>query len=134
MTNGGLTLGEFLQRLKIERSRINKDMWKHDEVQVFYDIGDLFPTEFASFRGYYEDIALGFSAGEIAYEPQTVDEFIERTEATIGATFYGYKGGDFKMDEDSALWIANWGDSSSTVVYDVRLHSFQIVIHTRYED
>lgn len=55
-----------------------------------------------SYRGYYTD--LSFEPGETP-----LDAFVATCEECVGKVFEGYKGGDFRMTEDSPLWVAEWG-------------------------
>lgn len=57
-----------------------------------------------SYRGYYSDLSFD-SAGK----PITVAEFKATCEKAVGETFQGYKGGDYKMDNDTPLWVAQYG-------------------------
>ncbi len=38
-------------------------------------------------------------------------DFIALLKRTVGATLYGYKGGEFLMIEDTPVWVANYGES-----------------------
>ncbi len=58
-----------------------------------------------SFRGYYEDVA---------FEPAknvTVASMLKNAKDALGATFKGYKGGEFKMHEYTDCWICEYGTS-----------------------
>lgn len=59
-----------------------------------------------SYRGYYSD--LSFMAKEEG-EATTAAELLEKCEVALGATFCGYKGGDYFMGPESPLWIAEYG-------------------------
>lgn len=56
-----------------------------------------------SYRGYYNDVA---------FEPKayvTVGEMLHHAKSAVGATFHGYKGGEYKMDTLTNTWIAEYG-------------------------
>ena len=55
-----------------------------------------------SYRGYYDDLA---------FEPgvTTVGELLKAAEKALGHTFEGYKGGEFIMEKNTPIWIANYG-------------------------
>lgn len=55
-----------------------------------------------SYRGYYRDLA--FKPGE-----STAGAVLEAARAALGATFQGYKGGDFVMGESTPMWVAPYG-------------------------
>lgn len=52
-----------------------------------------------SYRGYYEQLAF-----EVTYDI-TVGDMLAAAEAAMGATFQGWKGGDYVMDGDSDCWL-----------------------------
>jgi len=59
-----------------------------------------------SYRGHYE---------ELAFEPAeniTVGEMLAACRSALGATFQGWKGGDYTMDADTECWIAVRGETS----------------------
>ena len=56
-----------------------------------------------SYRGYYYDVA---------FEPKEnvkLSEMLRYAESALGEEFEGWKGGYYKMEEDSDVWIAEWG-------------------------
>ena len=76
------------------------------KLEVMFD-GHLYPDgTIASYRGYYEQAALGWS-GKLT--DVTVDTLIEVLRGAIGRTFVGWKGGDYEFHTDTPLWLANRG-------------------------
>lgn len=74
--------------------------------EVMFD-GHLYPDgTIASYRGYYEQAALGWS-GKLT--DVTVDTLIEVLRGAIGRTFVGWKGSDYEFHTDTPLWLANEG-------------------------
>lgn len=62
-----------------------------------------------SYRGDYSDLA---------FEPQrgtTIVAMLEAATSAVGATFQGYKGGDFVMDEWTRVWLACEGTVGETI-------------------
>lgn len=60
-------------------------------------------AEPGSYRGYYNDLA---------FKPTrnvTVASMLAHAESALGATFEGYKGGEYTMDEWTTCWIAEYG-------------------------
>lgn len=62
-----------------------------------------------SYRGYYEDVAF-----EPAPNARVVDMLDSATSA-LGATFQGWKGGDFTMDEHTLVWLAFEGACGESI-------------------
>lgn len=121
---GGKTqmrLGELIDALK-----------RQDQAEaVKYDFVHHGPTTLASYRGYYEDLALGYD--EKGNYP-TVAELITRLESAIGEVFTGWKGGDYTMTRDTPVWVANPGESGSTVIVGVEKHLYVTLITEMVDD
>lgn len=65
-----------------------------------------------SYRGYYSDLSFEFQKGT-----QSCGDFLLMLKQNcLGATFTGYKGGDFYMDEDTPLWIAKYGYTGQAII------------------
>ena len=115
-----LSLGELITRL----SECPKDS------SVIFDFGGLHPTQCASYRGYYSDLAIGFSSEGPRPSVAVVLVFLK---SAVGRTFTGWKGGDYKMTKGSQVWVANPGDTSDTVITAVQSHSYGVILHTAWE-
>lgn len=62
-----------------------------------------------SYRGYYEDVA---------FEPAenvTVASMLAHARSALGATFTGYKGGEYTMQEYTQTWRAEYGCTGETI-------------------
>lgn len=56
-----------------------------------------------SYRGYYD---------QLAFEPRenvTAGAMLADAKSALGKTFKGYKGGAYKMDEWTDVWLAEYG-------------------------
>ena len=121
MNCGQLTLGQLIARLKKEDA--------DDTVQ--FDFGGLSPTHFGSYRGCYEDLALGFTEDSCsASRATTVGELLKRAEQCIGATFTGYKGGEYTMGDHTGVWVANPGGSTGTGLMGVVYREGIVILTT----
>lgn len=71
------------------------------------DPNQVVPMGFAvphSYRGSYDNVA---------FEPMTnttVREMLAAARSALGKTFYGYKGGEYRMDKATDVYLANYGD------------------------
>lgn len=78
----------------------------------------LSPTTVTSYRGIYAELAIGVECTKYG---RPVGEVASMLEAAVGATFEGYKGGSYKMDRSTHVWIANWGEAGDSEVTGVRI-------------
>lgn len=62
-----------------------------------------------SYRGYYDQLAF-----EPAHDVRVSDMLACATGA-IGATYSGYKGGEFTMDASTDVWLAEYGSTGETI-------------------
>lgn len=81
---------------------------------------ELYPTTFDSYRGYYDELALGYSIEE-PEKLMTVEDLINEAISCIGKEFIGYKGGHFTMDTNTPLWISNYGKCSDTKIEKITM-------------
>ena len=111
-----MTLGELIATLKR----------KDPDHYVTFGFDYARPTCVDSYRGYYEDLAIGYKR----HEPCTVASLLKMLEAVDGQTLTGWKGGDYTMDSDTVLWMANPGESCSMAIVDVVETPYQIWLKT----
>jgi hypothetical protein len=90
------TLGEFIETL---------DGLPADK-PVRFQHGDA-PRAFVSWRGDYRQLTL---TGGMARECPTVAQLRALAVTADGATFTGYKGGEFTMGRHTALYADKWGE------------------------
>ena len=68
-----------------------------------------------SYRGYYECLAFE------PVENVLVGNMLEDAITALGATFQGYKGGDYTMKEHTECYLANYGDCGEELGYTLLL-------------
>jgi len=100
-----------------------------DGLQVLFDFCNFVPTKIESYRGYYEDLALGHKPLDDAEQPSvaTVRALLK---AAVGAHFAGYKGGEYTGFWETALWVDNPGKDSSTAIVGVVNAGYVVIIKT----
>lgn len=62
-----------------------------------------------SYRGYYD---------ELAFEPRenvTIGAMLADARRALGATYQGYKGGDFTMYEWTPCWLSEYGTTGEQI-------------------
>lgn len=86
-----LNLGDLVERLERE------------------DPDRVVPMGFANPHSYRGDYS------KLAFEPArdvTIGAMLDAARAALGATFGGYKGGDYTMHDYTEVWLANYGEDS----------------------
>lgn len=101
------------------------------EAEVQFDFGGFGPTGVDSYRGYYSDLALSYddqvgmlNAGDLLKELRAAD----------GAVFTGYKGGDYRMNRSTPVWVANWGRCHGVAVVAVEDQEWRVLLRTQLID
>jgi len=89
-----MTLGQLIERLERE-----------DAGRVL-SMGLAHPH---SYRGYYSQLAFE------PIGPVSVGEMLAQARSANGATFHGYKGGEYTMDLDTPVWVAAYGDCGEPI-------------------
>lgn len=98
-------------------------------IPVVFDYGtDTSVRSVDSYRGYYADLAL-----EPGDQLCTADQLYVMLKRAHGATFEGYKGGDFVMDGDTPLWSAHYGSTGPAIV-DAKVIGDRLVLITKRVD
>lgn len=64
-----------------------------------------------SYRGYYSELCL-----EIVGSSMPAAQLAEMLEQCLDATFEGYKGGDFTMNQYTDVWIGEYGTSYGDLI------------------
>jgi hypothetical protein len=119
---GNLTIGDMLTKL---------DQFNDDET-VTYSNGAYFDGSFGSYRGYYEDMYLGFDREDQGCN--TVGHLKTALESALShGEMTGYKGGEFSIEEDTLLWSASYGCIGDMVV-DVLKLSDKVYVITKEDE
>lgn len=110
-----LTLGEMVKFLSDKRRNL----------PIKFDTG-VFPGRLGSYRGYYSDLAIAPSS-----DPLTIEGFLPSALAAIGAEFTGYKGGEFRMNSDTPLWLSDYGICSDIAIVGIYATDDEVVLQTK---
>lgn len=121
-----LTLGELIDLL----SRRSPAFEDNKPQTVRFDFGDFVPSKLLSYRGYYEQLALGFRE----YDDVTVAELLLELQGAVGKTFEGYKGGRYRMGRGTAVWASNWGQATSCAIIGIADCSYMTVLRTEWKE
>lgn len=120
-----LTLGEIISKCEAIQAR---GYARHDgsPPRVEFDFCHAAPTGFDSWRGIYAELAIGFTFDQDCLLP----DFLKMARTAVGATFHGYKGGDYTMSRHTPVWVANYGISGDTAVLDVVDNGYRVLLIT----
>lgn len=103
---------------------------RHDPGKdVYYDFVHFRPEGIHSYRGYYEQLALGYGLGDI-----TVGQLLGMCEGAVGKSFTGYKGGEYVMGRETPVWVANHNESGGTGIVGVEDRDWRILLVTAAVD
>lgn len=118
------TIGDLIANLETEPQ----------DNDISFNFCGLNPTGVASFRGSYDQLAISF-ADEYP-EPKVKNVLASLKKAMeFGNTFEGYKGGDYQMEADTLLWVANYGQTNAyTGIYKVKSKSDRTILKTHQFD
>jgi len=125
-----LTLGELIELIEKAPLKYTDYEEKEQPKSINFDFGNAYPDGLTSWRGAYEELAICYS--DERNEDVTAEKFLKRLKEANGETFTGWKGGEFKMDLDTPLWIANSGHSSNSVPIGVHVGEYSITILTTF--
>jgi hypothetical protein len=128
-----LSLGELIK--EIERCEIFKDDKTPKEVD--FDFGSAVPTKLDSWRGSYSELALGYKLSGYDNDAEhfascKADELLKELKDAIGKEYTGWKGGDYIMDENTPIWVANPGNGGETGIVGVIDRGYKLVILTAF--
>jgi hypothetical protein len=89
-------------------------------------------TDVGSYRGYYSDLAIEPSGeGEASI---TVLDLLVILNRAKGTTFTGYKGGEYRMQSHTPVWVSEYGCASGLAVKRVEVRDGEVVILTEQID
>jgi hypothetical protein len=99
---------------------------KEPDKPVMFDFVHFRPKGIHSFRGYYYQLAIGYTTDE----DMTVGKLLQMLKDADGKTFTGYKGGEYIMDRKTRVWVANRHESGTTGIINVRDDSWCVRLIT----
>ena len=102
-----LSIGELIQKLESFPDP------KKDR-KVYYDWlwTGVDPYPF-SYRGYYDHLSISVSKDE---NTCSLSVLIDELKKAVGKSFYGYKGGNYTMEEGTPVWASRWGNLGVCII------------------
>jgi hypothetical protein len=105
---------------------------ENPDEEIRFDFGYMLPTTLDSWRGVYAELALGYTPLDEVEDRPTVGSLLAECRRALGKSFYGYKGGDFLMTSDTAVWVDNYSECSNTEITHLSSDYRGVTINTRY--
>jgi len=102
-----------MQTMKLGQIIAALEQFKPDSA-VYFDFGYIKPTTLDSWRGVYSKLALGYELS--MGEELMTEELLVRLRSANGDVFEGWKGGEYRMDLDTEVYVDNSGDYSKTII------------------
>jgi hypothetical protein len=129
-----LSLGEIIE--KLEKCGLTHGE-ENEPKTVDYDFATAIPTFLDSWRGSYDELALGFKLSgydndEEHFAQTKAEDLLSELKSAIGKTFTGWKGGEYKMTKNTPVWVANSGNVNNTGIIDVIDDGYRIILMTAY--
>lgn len=122
-----LLLGQLDQKLQTFKKNGHGDkLVVIDSLEGVGKDKNVYPGEEMSYRGYYCDLAF-----EPSDKPKTVEEFATQVGNALGRTYEGYKGGDFRMEDKTPLWISEYSMCNNIAIMDVKFLGGKVVLITK---
>ena len=137
-----LSLGDLIRALEALPLTFDTADGPHPKL-IYFDFGETAPGRLTSWRGSYDELAITFNdpdrperTGYYGYVQTTAVDLLAMLKDALapGRTFTGWKGGEYRMTRDTPVWVAQWGQSSSTAVVGVREADTSIVIDTAWTE
>lgn len=97
---------------------------------VRFDFCDIGTATVHSYRGYYDHLAIGWKEDSW----HDVRELYDSLKAAVGQTYQGYKGGIYKMDRDTPVWVSNYGRNSRMGIVGLSVDDDFVTLTTTYVD
>jgi len=98
------------------------------DAHVYYSYFRCVPTYVASWRGSYDEAALGWAPVEFKNQI-TAKELIKQLEDSFGRPYSGWKGGDYCYYDDTPLHIDNQGECTNTEIDKITFNDYSVTIH-----
>ena len=127
------SLGEFIN--EIEKCGTTK--YNNEDKEVYFDFGSAIPTTLNSWRGSYNELALGYELSghdnpTKHFASMTAKSLLDELKAAIGKTYTGWKGGEYTMNKQTPVWVSNPGNASNTAVVGILNDEYRLIIITAY--
>jgi len=117
------SLGQLIT--EIEKHDLKND---NSDKEIYFDFAYFKPTFLSSWRGSYDQLSLGYKSDGVT----TAKNLLENLKTGLTEVFEGWKGGEYYMNKDTLIWIAEPNESCHTGITGVIDDGYRLVILTGY--
>jgi len=97
---GQLTIGQIIKKCQgLPNLPIRISCIKNNDKNLSSDYSGMCPYDTDSYRGYYDELSL--NPIDPNREEIDLNCFVRMMEDSLGRTYYGYRGGEYYMHEDT---------------------------------
>lgn len=135
-----ITLGKLIEQVERWVEKAEEECKGRDgalRAHVCFDWGRAIPTTLDSYRGFYNQLALGYEAGGEYHATvrKTVGDFLTELKEAVGKEYTGWKGGEYTMNEETPVWVDNPGSCCGTAIVEVGMfYDHALHLQTAQED
>lgn len=118
-----MNIGDIKNRLKLA----------NNSLPVYFDFCECVPTTIDSWRGNYEEPAIGWAASGYSGkgEAPTAQQFLDELKlATSGISYQGWHGGEYVYTDEAQLYVDNPGDCTRTKIIAIEILNDRVILHT----
>ena len=121
---GTVSLGTLIEEL----SKIQDNALK---MPVYVSMFGMSPSGVDSYRGYYDHLAIQC---RYDHDVMTVKEFLDKLRFSVGAVFTGYKGGEYRMNKNTPVWVSRYGCADGNQIVGLHVNDYRVILKVRHEE
>ena len=110
---------------------LEDDTKETSEYGDYYNYDKETKTVFISYRGYYDGLAIVYSLKDRAMK---VEDLLKMAKFINGKYLEGYKGGDYLMDEETPIYIDDYGDYRGIKLIGTKIEDKKVILITRKDE
>jgi len=100
-------------------------------IPVVFELSDVVPMDFLSWRGDYSQIAISYGIST-PNNTMTASKFLYMLRSIEETPYFGFKGGEYFFNNETPVWVDNWGEDTNTALVGVMNLGSKILLETRF--
>ena len=102
-----------------------------DDFPVYFDYGAFPEAGVSSYRGSYDEAMISPADGGTAITNKELQDSIKKR---IGTYMSGYKGGEYLIESETPLWVAEYGQWPGRAIRGVERNGNSLTIITELDE